>query len=329
MNVVYGLNNLQPIEQPTVVAVGTFDGIHTGHQVLLARVTRQAQRRGALATIVTFEPYPVEVLAPERAPGRLTTLDEKLQFVEKLEIALCVVIEFTPAFARTSDADFVRDILVQRLRAEHIVVGSTHTFGADRHGDSTRLVELGRQYGFTVERVPPAQVNGSRVSSTLIREAIRRGECPWAAALLGRVYSIKGDVVRGRGMGAKLGFPTANLQVDPHKVLPADGVYAVYADVAGGRREGVISIGVRPTFPEAGRAAEVHLLDFDGDLHGQTIRVHFIERVRGEMKFASPEALAQQIGRDVEVARRILATMSPAIGESVTPAVARNRSVSQ
>lgn len=307
MITVRGLENLQPLERPTVVAVGTFDGVHTGHQLLLAHVSRQARRREALATVVTFEPYPAQVLSPQTAPARLTTLEEKLEFIAKLEIGLCLVVEFTREFAHMPYEMFVRDILVGKLRAQHIVAGSTHTFGADRRGDPERLSELGRRHGFTVESVQPALVDGARVSSTLIREAIATGDCPWAAALLGRAYSLEGEVVRGRGVGVRLAFPTANLRVDSRKVLPADGVYAVWADVGDQRRAAVVSIGTRPTFPGAGRALEVHVLDFEGDLEGQVLRVHFVARVRAQMQFRSEEALADRIAGDVQTARGILA----------------------
>ena len=306
MTIVRGLENLAPLPQSTVVAVGTFDGIHTGHQLLLAHVSREARRRGALSAVVTFEPYPAEVLTPATAPGRLTTLDEKLEFVAKLEVDLCVVIEFTPEFARLPCDRFVGDILVGKLRVAHVVAGGTHTFGADRAGDPARLAELGERYGFTVESVAAATVEGNRVSSTAIREAIAAGDLPWAAAVLGRAYSVEGEAIRERGVGAKLGFPTANLRVDPRKVMPADGVYAVWADAAGARREAVASVGLRPTFPELGPSLEVHLLDFEGDLTGQKLRAHFVQRLRPQMQFPTPEALAEQMRRDVEGARGVL-----------------------
>jgi riboflavin kinase/FMN adenylyltransferase len=162
MRVIRGLENLQPLAQPTVVSVGVFDGVHAGHQMLLAHVTREAQRRGALASVVTFEPYPAEVLSPQTAPARLTTLEEKLEFIAKLQVGLCVVLDFTLDFARTPHEQFVREVLVGGLRAEHVVAGATHTFGAGGAGDPSRLAELGRQHGFTVESVEPALVEGRR-----------------------------------------------------------------------------------------------------------------------------------------------------------------------
>ncbi len=298
-----------------VVTLGNFDGVHRGHQAILDRVVGDARARGDEAVAISFHPHPLAVLRPERAPGVLTPLREKVRWVAASGLDVLVLRHFTRAFAALEPETFVERFLVARLHAARLVVGHSVSFGRDRRGDATLLAELGRRHGFEVEVVGPVRADGHEVSSSFVRRAVAAGDLRLAAALLGRPHALVGRVVVGKRRGAALGFPTANVAVRAG-LHPPDGVYAVRVEIApaGGRpasetirRDGVANIGRNPTFGENARTLEAHLFDFDGDVYGRRCRVAFIERVRGEIEFTSVEALAAQIGRDAEDARAILA----------------------
>jgi riboflavin kinase/FMN adenylyltransferase len=289
-----------------VVTPGNHDGVHLGHRALLRRASERAAPEGLEVIVLTFDPHPAMLLAPERAPTPLTTLPRRVALLKALGADRVVVRTFDRTFAAQSPEAFMRDVLVADLGTRAVVVGPDFRFGRGREGDEDTLRRYGAQRGFDVHAVPPVTVDGARVSSTRIRRHLDAGDVGLAASLLGRVHDVAGTVVEGDRRGRALGFPTANLDCEP-VLIPADGVYAVVARPEGGPLlHGVANLGVRPTF-DAGRSVEVHLFDFDGDLYGQTVRVGFVARLRGERKFDGLEALVAQIGADAEVGRARLA----------------------
>jgi riboflavin kinase / FMN adenylyltransferase len=284
---VTALAEAQP--RPRRLAVGVFDGVHLGHREVIARAD----------TVLTFEPHPLAVIAPGAAPKLLTRLDVKADLVAELGVEEMVVVPFDAAFARVQAAEFVDDVLVDRLGATHVAVGRNFRFGHKAGGD-TALLEADDRFETRV--VDLVEVEGETVSSSHIRGLVSAGEVAHAQAFLGRPFQVRGEVVHGDGRGRELGWPTANVVPDERLVRPDQGVYAARAD----GHPAAVNIGVRPQF-ETGRGVliEAHLIDFDGDLYGRELRLDFLERLRGERLFASVGALVEQIGRDVERAREV------------------------
>ena len=305
MRIVRGLPAVPPERRPSAVALGVFDGVHLGHRAILGAAVAHARATGSPALACTFEPHPMEVLQPDRAPLPITTLDERLDLIAACGIDGAVVLEFTRELAAVEPEAFVKDVLVDRLAARQVVVGFNHRFGRGARGDAALLRELGSRLGFSVDVIEPLTVDGVPVSSTAIRAALGRGDLDAAARMLGRPYTLPGKVVAGAGRGRTLGFPTANVAPD-RPVLVAAGVYACTVEVGGQRRQAVVNVGVRPTFGEEALAVEAYLFDFSGDLYGQTVRLAFVSRVREERRFGSIDALRAQIADDVEAARKRL-----------------------
>ena len=292
----------------TVLTLGNFDGVHRGHQEIIATAVRLAAEKGAQPAVLTFEPHPIAVLAPDKAPPIIQSLHDRLETIRDHGIATVVLQRFTREFAAMDPEAFVRDFLLRHVELAHIVVGYNVNFGRDRAGTSETLRTLGARLSFGVDVVGPVVAEGEEVSSTRLRDAIRQGDMPRARRLLGRAYAFRGRVVTGDRRGRTLGFPTANLHLKPGLLIPPDGVYAVVADVDGKERQGVLNVGIRPTFGGRRRTIEAHFLDFDGDLYRRWLIVRVLERLRGEVTFAGPDALRAQIADDVARARRVLAT---------------------
>jgi riboflavin kinase / FMN adenylyltransferase len=290
------------------LSVGNFDGVHRGHQALAAAVVAEARRLQSPGLVLSFDPHPSRVLAPERAPATLMTLEQRAEVLGGLGVDRLVVLPFTRALSQVSPEAFARSVLVDLLGARAVVVGANFRFGHGRVGDVLRLSELGEELGFRVVGVPPVVAEGSPISSTRVREALGRGDVSAAGALLGRPYFVDGAVVPGLGRGRTLGVATANL--DPvNETLPSSGVYACHARVAGEQGTGhaaVVNLGRRPTFGGGSLQLEAHLLDFDGDLYGRRLRLFFVERLREERAFEGPQALVRQIELDIASARAVL-----------------------
>jgi riboflavin kinase/FMN adenylyltransferase len=295
-----------------VVTCGTFDGVHRGHQAVLAEVTRRARANGLTSVLVTFEPHPLVVVNPAAAPKLLTLPEEKRELVAAQGIEHFVVMPFTPAVAQLDAEAFVH-----RLRDEYamreLVMGYDHGFGRGRAGDVDSVQRLARAQGFAMAVVDAVRQNGQPISSTLIRTALAHGDLDAAARWLGRSYGIRGTVVRGAGRGRTIGVPTINLEPpDDRKLLPPDGVYAVRVTIGkpetgnGQRYGGMMNQGPRPTFGEQARTLEVHLFDFDGELYGKTVDVEWVRRLRAVQAFPSREALVAQLERDRQAARATL-----------------------
>ena len=312
MIVLKGLEELRERYARPVLTVGNFDGVHRGHQALLAKVCQRAQAIDGTTMAVTFEPHPMRVLRPAVNLPLITPLEQKLALldVHGMEVALCI--RFDPHFARLSADDFVDKLLVSRIKAAEVVVGYDFAFGNKGLGDLELLKQKGQAAGFMVHIVGPVLVGGRPISSTRVRQTVKDRDLDGAKELLGRYYRIAGQVVPGYGRGGRLlGFPTANIKVSD-ELLPGYGVYAVWVELEnGGLVKGVTNIGQNPTFDSGGLNVETHLLDFQRDLYGQPIRVHFVKFLRGEKRFSGPDELKAQIILDVERAREALDNQLP------------------
>jgi riboflavin kinase/FMN adenylyltransferase len=290
---------------PIALTIGNFDGVHLGHQGMLAQLRQSAQRLGMPACVMTFEPHPREFFAPDQAPVRLTSLREKLVLLAERGVDDVQVCRFNYAFAQIAAQEFIESILVRGLGVRWLQVGDDFRFGARRAGDFNMLKQAADRFGFEVAAMPSVMLDGERVSSTLVRNALAAGDLTLAGRLLGRPYSISGRVVRGDQLGRKLGFPTANVQMK-HNRPPLTGIFAVQLqDDTGAAQRGVASLGIRPTVKQQGQPVlEVHVLDFDGDLYGRQVRVDFLHKFRDEKKYADLETLKRQIAIDVENTKR-------------------------
>ena len=287
-----------------VVALGKFDGVHRGHAKLLAAVVRLARREGAPAMALTFDVHPDALLRPHQVPPVLTTIEEKTAAIEAAGIDCLLYLEFTPVFARLTAWEFARDFLAGRVGARLVLAGENFRFGRNRGGDTQMLRRWGGKLGFGFRAVPQATVAGEPVSSTRVRRVVGAGEMRLAAALIGRPYSIQGEVDHGVSRGRELGAPTANLRL-PGKLLPPDGVYLARAAIEGGEPlPAVVNLGTSPTFGPGERRLEVHFLNFAGDLYGRRVRVFFERYLRHETRFPNPQALARQIRLDIARAER-------------------------
>lgn len=294
-----------------VVTIGTFDGVHRGHRQVLEEITARAGRTGRRSVLVTFHPHPLRIVRPEAAPAMLTTALEKKEILAESGLEYAVFVPFTRALQNYPARRFVQEILIGRLGMEELVVGYDHGFGRGREGSVETMRQLGAELGFEVDVVGAVVEGTEPISSTRIRRALEAGDVGAAAAALGRPYSLQGAVVHGMELGRKLGFPTANLQVgDPDKLLPLEGVYAVYGWVEGARVPGLLHLGPRPTFRGSPPSVELHLLDWQGNLYGCTVRVEFCARLREIRPFASAAALVEQMKLDEQAGRAVLAAGS-------------------
>ena len=294
---------------PVALTIGNFDGVHLGHQAMLARLVEAAQRRRLPAAVMTFEPHPREFFAPESAPARLTSLREKLELLSNQGVERVYICRFNHAFARTSAEDFVTRLLHERLQTRWLLVGDDFRFGAKRAGNYELLFRQAPQLGFELVDMPSVEAGGQRVSSTLVREALAAGDMARAQTYLGRHYSISGRVMHGDKIGSSIGFPTANVQMR-HNRPPVAGIFAVNLHGAAEQAlAGVASLGTRHTvMQDGGLRLEVHLFDFSGDLYGRHVRVEFLHKLRDEAQYPDLESLTAQIERDAQDARRYFET---------------------
>lgn len=308
MEVFHHIDDLSSIDRPLHLAVGVFDGLHVGHQAVIRQAVEVAAESGGVAMLVTFEPHPRSVLRPEATPGVLTNAEHKLRLAEQLGVSRALIVRFDETFAQQPGRDFIVQIATAAPDLRQISVGAGWKFGCNRSGDLDLLQSLGAEFGFSVSGAETVRIGDETVSSTVIRQAVRTGDFAHAAKLLGRDYSVFGEVIQGQRRGRRIGFPTANLAV-AHEELPPGGVYAVRAELRGRKFDGVANLGVRPTVAEPGaqRLLEVHLFDFDqAEFYGENLEVWFVERLREEKKFDSIEDLVAQIERDATEARRML-----------------------
>jgi riboflavin kinase/FMN adenylyltransferase len=299
MRLFHGTDNAG-IQRPTVLTLGVFDGLHLGHQLIMSTVVERARAVGAVPTVITFDPHPRAVLHPESAPPLLQTFDQKIEAFGVLGIEQTIVVRFTKEFSSIRAADFLSDVVVDRLHTKEVYLGKGFAFGHDREGNIDLLKRVGSELGFVAGEVPEVRLRGARVSSSKIRQLLASGRVNLARRMLGRPYGVEGRVERGAERGHKLGFPTANLH--PHnRVIPRNGVYVTGTLIDGQWRRSVTNVGLRPTFADALEpSVETYVMNWVGDLYGDVVRVRFLYRLRDERKFNSIDELTRQITRDVE-----------------------------
>ena len=304
------LRNPEILSKPldaSVITIGNFDGVHRGHIEIFRHLKLRSAQLGIPSVVVTFEPHPMAVLAPESAPALITTSEQKAALIAEAGVDYLAIIDFTPEFSQVSADSFVRDILFKSLGLRHIIIGHDYAFGKDRQGSFETLARLGVENGFTLEDLDPVGEGDMIFSSSMARRFISSGDMAAAAAILGRYHAISGQVVRGRQIGAKLGFPTANI-VTRNELIPPDGVYAVMVAVDDSLLPGACSIGTNPTFGDGERTIEVFLLDYSGQLYELEIAVCFVQRLREVRKFYNVEELIQTVEQDIVTTRVVLAS---------------------
>jgi riboflavin kinase/FMN adenylyltransferase len=311
MKVFFGINDLPRFERP-VLTIGTFDGVHHGHRSILDSVISEAKQMEGTSILITFAPHPRKLIFPDETLHLLNTLEERLELVAGAGMDVAIVVPFTKQFAQLSAQEYIESFLIGKFHPVAIVIGYDHRFGNDRTGDISMLHEYSKPNHFLVKEIPPQLIDQAAVSSTQIRKALLQGNVEAAAQMLDGQYSISGTVSKGAMRGRTIGFPTANISVaDKDKLVPLNGVYAVYVTVEGRQYRGMLNIGTNPTVTaDLSVKIEVHILSFDGDLYGRQISVHFVKRLRSEQKFAGLDALKAQLAADRQNALQALPKLS-------------------
>lgn len=305
IKITFGSRNFRPPKNP-VIALGVFDGVHRGHRNIFQKALRRAKEIGGTAVVYTFDPHPVKILAPDACPPMITTLAQRIELIAGQGIRHIVVEKFTKTFSHQTPEKFFLATIVKRLEARELFVGYNFTFGVHRSGNIDHLKSFGRKTGIRVNVVEPYLRGETLVSSTQVRQVLARGNLPKAEELLARPYFMEGRVVHGHGRGKKLGIHTANLEPDNDLILPT-GVYITVTWVSGKKCRSVTNIGANPTFGPAPVTIESHLLGFSRSLLGRTVRIEFFEKIREEIAFSSPSALADQIRKDIRRATEFFA----------------------
>jgi riboflavin kinase/FMN adenylyltransferase len=294
------IDDYQNVNNP-VATIGTFDGVHVGHQQIIKRLKEIAKKENGEVVLLTFHPHPRLVLQPENNDLKLiNTLDEKIALLEKYGVDHLVLYPFTRDFSRLTSVEYVRDILVNKLKVQTLVIGYDHQFGRNREGGFEQLLEFSETYGFDVEEIPAHDIQSVNVSSTKVRGALKVGDVETVKSYLGHAFTVTGIVVEGKKVGHTIGYPTANIKVENrNKIIPAQGVYAVKVRVLGGEYNGMLNIGVNPTVVENGeQTIEVNIFEFDQDIYGAQATVEFVARLRNEEHFESLDALRLQLNKD-------------------------------
>lgn len=295
MEIYYHIDEIQRCEG-SIVTVGTFDGVHLGHQAIIKELKAIS---GGPSTLITFEPHPQRVLNPRQSIKILTPLEEKLQILRELGLDKVLVLRFDEKIAQMPPRGFIEEIIINRIGVKEMVIGYDHAFGRGRSGHKDTLKQLGDDFGFKLKVLQPITIDGRIVKSTLIRRLLEEGQVREANRLLGRLYRLSGWVIRGEGRGKTLHFPTANIRIErEEKLIPGDGVYAVLVHLKGKPYKGILNIGFKPTFGSQERAIEVHILDFDSNIYNQRIEIEFVDKIREERRFKSPSELTIQMKRD-------------------------------
>ena len=305
--IVYDIDELTEQVQGSALTIGNFDGVHVGHQQLIVQVRKRARVMGLSSIVMTFDPHPLRVLAGKKTPPFITLKDQKLELISELGVDYVLCIPFSLKMAGMEPEDFVRILLVDKLKLKELIVGYDYVFGRNRSGNYALLQQLGKEYGFSVDQFHPVMVNEAIVSSTRIRDLVKSGQVWEVRPLLGRFYRVSGQVIPGRKRGGPLlGFPTANILLQD-ELFPKTGVYAVWVGLFDRVYPAVANIGYNPTFGNDLLSVEVHIFDFRENIYDQPIKVHFVQRLRSEIKFSGLEELKTQIRQDCELAKRILA----------------------
>lgn len=288
----------------TVATMGNFDGIHLGHQALVRNAVEESKRLGYPSTVLTFEPHPLKIIAPERAPSLILSYEDKIALLQSLGVDIVVAQRFDRQFASIAADDFVRQFLVDRLKVKKLWVGRDLRFGQGRRGGTDDLLRLAADAGFEVGVLDPILLNGIRISSSRIRQLVEEGRVAEVRPMLGRYHFVSGQIVAGNRRGRELGFPTANIATET-EVVPLNGIYATLTQLQNRRLLSVSSVGINPTFGDGPRTVENFILDFDGDIYGERIKVSFVQRMRDERKFLAVKDLIAQMHEDVKHARAV------------------------
>ncbi|WP_047246545.1 bifunctional riboflavin kinase/FAD synthetase [Maribacter thermophilus] len=297
-------------KHPIVITIGTFDGVHIGHRKILEKIINHAKNSNLKSAVLTFFPHPRMVLQKDADIKLLNTIEEKKAILEKMGLDILVIHPFTREFSRLSATEFVRDLLVNKLKSKKIIIGYDHRFGRNRNANITDLIAFGNALDFTVEEIPAQEIDEVSVSSTKIRKALKEGDIETANSYLGYEYMLTGTIKKGKGLGRKLGFPTANLVIaESYKMIPKNGSYVVKSNIAEKVVFGMMNIGYNPTVNGTSKTIEIHFFDFDGNLYDTTLRVDILVRLRDEHKFESVEALKEQLEKDKENSLRLIAKM--------------------
>jgi len=299
LETIQNISLFKDIPNQTIITIGTFDGVHLGHRKILERLINNAKATNLKSTVLTFFPHPRMVLQKDVDIKLLNTLEEKKQIMETLGLDYLIIHPFTKEFSRLSATEFVRDILVNGLKAKKIIIGYDHRFGRNRNANIHDLIAFGNTLGFGVEEIPAQEIDDVSVSSTKIRNALLEGDIETANSYLSYAYMLTGTIGKGKGLGKKFGFPTANLQIaEEYKLIPKTGAYVVKSTLEGKECFGMMNIGFNPTVDGTAKSIEIHFFDFDGDLYGKKIQVSILHRIRDEHKFNSIEELKQQLQKD-------------------------------
>ena len=307
MKIYHSISTFNSTEKTSIVTIGTFDGVHIGHQEIIKNLVKSASDTNNKSVILTFFPHPRMVLQKGTNLKLLTTLQEKIVLLEKTGLDFLIIEPFTKDFSRYTALDFVRDILVQQLKLKKLVIGYDHHFGRNREGNFEQLKEYGIVYGFDVEEIPAQDIQNIAVSSTKIRKALEEGNIEKANSYLGYEFMLTGTIIHGRGLGQKWNYPTVNIHIEEtYKLIPKSGVYIIKTSINNNHIFGIMNIGYRPTIDGKHQTIEVHLLDFNADLYGENIQVQLVYRLRDEQKFVSVDELFAQIKRDESNARKLI-----------------------
>ncbi|WP_027179125.1 bifunctional riboflavin kinase/FAD synthetase [Maridesulfovibrio bastinii] len=307
MIIAKNIDDLKDFNRETCVTIGNFDGVHMGHQKLISRTCEKADENNLASVVLTFDPHPLRVLVNSKTPPFITLTEQKLELIAQYNPSCILMLPFDREMAALSPEEFIYKYLVQHLSIKELVVGYDYALGKGRAGNYEVISELGRKYGYGVERLDPVIINDAVVSSTRIRDMVEAGNVWDVRPILGRFFQVRGEVIHGMNRGGNLlGFPTANIRLDD-ELFPQKGVYAIRVEVDGKVYPGVANIGTNPTFGNDSISVEAHILNFSKNIYGETIRVHFIQRIRSEKKFSGLDELKARINRDIELAKAILA----------------------
>lgn len=295
---------------PTIITIGTFDGVHIGHRKIINKLIKSAEKSDAEATLLTFFPHPRMVLQQNSELKLLNTLDEKKKILAETGLENLIIHPFTLDFSRLKAERFVKEVLVDQLKAEKIIIGYDHRFGRNRTANIDDLRDFGKKYNFSVEEISKQDIDAVAVSSTKIRNALNQGDLELANSYLTQPYQLTGNIVKGKGLGKKLGYPTANLKIEEdYKLIPRQGVYVVETDIDNQHYYGIMNIGTNPTFNEVKQSIETFFFDLDHDLYGQQISIRLLKRLRGEKKFEGPEQLIEAMTNDEKEAKKYIDTL--------------------
>lgn len=306
MEVIHNISNYRP-QKPSILTIGTFDGIHIGHQKIIKNLVATARKKNLHSLILTFFPHPRMVLQKDNQLKMIDTIEEKRKFLEKLEVDVLIIQPFTLEFSRMTALEYTRDILINGFNISKLIIGYDHRFGRNREATVEDLKHFGEYYGFTVEEIPAQDIESIAVSSTKVRNAITAGEIKKANRYLGRPFSLNGTVVKGDKIGRKIGYPTANLKIkEDYKLRPQNGVYLVQCHLNDQKYYGMMNVGIRPTIDGEKNRIEIYFFDFTGDLYGKKLSIDLLEKIRDEQKFDSLEALKNQLNQDEKSCQNLI-----------------------